>query len=99
MPAPDVVFYLDLQPEAAQTRQEYGSERYEKTDFQHRVRDQFLSLKEESWRVLDASRTIDELHQEVSKITREVIHKQASRPIAELWPTSEYKREESEDTY
>ena len=38
LPAPDVVLFMKLSPEAAALRGGYGEERYEKTEFQNKVR-------------------------------------------------------------
>lgn len=44
LPTPDLVFYLDLAPERAATRGDYGAERYEKVEFQQKVKSKFLEL-------------------------------------------------------
>lgn len=51
LPDPDLVMYLDLAPEAAARRGAYGEERYERTDFQQRVYDNYQALKTEEWKV------------------------------------------------
>jgi len=42
---------LDLDPEEAAKRGDYGTERYEKIEFQQTVRHIFQRLKDESWKV------------------------------------------------
>lgn len=44
LPAPDVVFFLDIEPSVAAQRPGYGQERYERIEFQSRVRDAFHEL-------------------------------------------------------
>lgn len=44
LPAPDHVFFLDLSPEAAEKRGEYGGERYETVTMQRQVRKNFDAL-------------------------------------------------------
>jgi dTMP kinase len=44
LPAPDVVIYMNVSPEIAEKRGGYGEERYEKKDFQARVRSQFENV-------------------------------------------------------
>lgn len=85
LPAPDIVFYLDLPAEAARDRHEFGSERYEKAEFQELVKEQFMSLKEESWRVVNAAQTIETIHQEVLETVTEVIEQMAEEPMKQLW--------------
>lgn len=48
---PDLVLFLDLDPQVAQQRGDYGQERYENLAFQTKARDNFLKLKEDSWKV------------------------------------------------
>jgi len=45
LPAPDVVFLLDIPPEDAARRPGYGQERYERIELQTRVRDAFIALR------------------------------------------------------
>lgn len=85
LPAPDVVFYLTLPAEVAQTRQEYGGERYEKTAFQSKVAQNFNALMDDSWHTLDASRSIEDIHTDVYKIVQEVIKEKAATPLEQLW--------------
>jgi dTMP kinase len=50
LPSPDLVLFLDLTIEQAKARGDFGLERYEKEDFQRKVREQFLRLQEEELR-------------------------------------------------
>ena len=52
LPNPDAVLYLTLSPEEAAKRTEFGGERYEQTDFQQKVAENFQVLKEQDWKVL-----------------------------------------------
>ena len=85
LPAPDIVFYLDLPPEAARERKEYGGERYETAEFQTLVKQQFTSMMEQSWKIVNASRTIDTIHTEVLEAALEIIEQQTDKPIKLLW--------------
>lgn len=51
LPRPDAIVYLTLSSEAAAQRGNYGEERYEQTDFQKKVADNFAALTEDSWKV------------------------------------------------
>ena len=85
LPAPDIVFYLKLPPEAAQERAVYGNERYERVAFQKKVEDQFELLKGPEWCELDASKDIETLHAEIGAITDSMIKEKKSTPIGQLW--------------
>lgn len=85
LPAPDIVFYLKLPPEAAEQRAQFGHERYEKLDFQQEVEKQFELLKGAEWQTLDASQDIESLHLEIIKTSRKLIRNRATTPLASLW--------------
>ena len=42
---PDLVFYIDLDMDTIKERSGFGDERYEKTEFQEKVREQFLKFR------------------------------------------------------
>lgn len=48
---PDLVIFLDVDPVVAQTRGEFGAERYENLEMQKLVRSNYLKLQDETWRV------------------------------------------------
>lgn len=54
LPAPDIVIYLELSPEKAAQRGDYGQERYENEKMQKAVTEIFMSLRTSSWKVIDA---------------------------------------------
>lgn len=51
LPKPDVVLYLTLSAEEAAKRPEFGGERYDRTDFQARVAENYKLLEEQDWKV------------------------------------------------
>ena len=52
LPEPDLVLFIDLSPEDAAARAGYGEERYEKVDFQVKVRKMFDQLSNPvTWKV------------------------------------------------
>ena len=68
-------YYLDLPAEDAERRGDFGAERYERGDMQRRVADNFRALIDGDararpglWHVLDARRSIEDLHAEIVKI-------------------------------
>ncbi len=92
LPAPDCIIYLDIPVEEAAQRGAFGEERYERIDFQKKVRDQFLQLKSEDevakivpWHVLDARKSIEDLQREIQVIADKVIEDAAQQDIKKLW--------------
>lgn len=52
LPQPDQVIFLNLSKDSASTRGDFGNERYEKVEFQERVRSIFLKIQDpEYWTV------------------------------------------------
>ncbi|XP_046440807.1 thymidylate kinase-like [Daphnia pulex] len=70
---PDLVIFLDIDPVEAQTRGQYGSERYENLEMQKVVRSNYLKLLDESWRVVDASRSMEEVGRDVCRLVQEAL--------------------------
>ncbi len=87
IPCPDRVFYLKLSAAAAEKREVYGKERYEKVAFQDKVATQFEAMRGKEWLTLDASKDIDVLHSEILKETLHVIDSCSQQPISKLWET------------
>ena len=71
--APDIVLFMDLTVDQAMERGDFGNERYEKEEFQRTVRDTFFALKSDSWKIIDASRSIEEVETDVQKAALEAI--------------------------
>lgn len=94
LPAPDGVLFFDLPAEDAATRGDFGAERYERVEFQNKVRGQFAKLRAEeerehvraaggtAWHVLDARKDIHALHEDVCAIVEKIV---AGRQIKRLW--------------
>ena len=90
LPAPDVIIYLDIPVEEASKRGNFGEERYEKVDFQIKVREQFLKLKEGDaalvpWHFLDARQSIEALQTQIAAIAEETVKNVQNKPITPLW--------------
>jgi len=98
LPKPDVVLFLDLAPEKAAERGQYGEERYETKAMQARVRANFERILEEDkaegldaggpvWSVVDAGQTIEAVTRELEALVWPAVKKaQAGAPLAVLWP-------------
>ncbi|ETW06279.1 thymidylate kinase [Aphanomyces invadans] len=87
LPRPDVVIFLDISTQDAAQRAAYGEERYEKREFQERVRANFFrimeteAVKNSPWHVLDATKSIDELHATIRDVVDAVIARVERTPI------------------
>lgn len=86
LPRPDRVLYLTLRDEAAAKRAGFGEERYEQTDMQARVADNFKKLKDDSyWQMVDAEKSVEALQQELVQICKTVIEEAKDKPLSKLW--------------
>jgi len=91
LPAPDCIIYLDMPIEEAAKRGKFGEERYEKIDFQKKVRGQFLTLQAEDtasgkidWHVLNADQSVEDLHRDIVRVVDGVMEG-VSKPVSKLW--------------
>lgn len=71
-------------------RGNFGEERYEKVDFQLKVRERFMALKAEDegrlpWFTLDARKTIEELKKEIQIIAENCVEAAKGKEISRLW--------------
>lgn len=86
---PDLILLMDCDPELLKSRAKERGEaftRFEKLemDFHHRVRKSFLNQAKEDpkrWLVLDASRSIDEIYEDVNKYTEPLLIPHERQPI------------------
>ena len=82
LPKPDLVLFLNLSVEEAQKRGNYGDERYEKLEFQKKVKNAFdilirnesLNNKYTKWNVINANNEIDSIHKEIVKVVDKTIN-------------------------
>eukprot|EP00744_Colponema_vietnamica_P027068 GILI01040416.1.p1 GENE.GILI01040416.1~~GILI01040416.1.p1 ORF type:complete len:228 (+),score=45.68 GILI01040416.1:63-746(+) len=90
LPDPDLVIYLDITVEDAMKRGNFGEERYEKADFQRKVRDTFFKLRTEfdtpeKWKVLDATQSLEAIQLQIRELVRSTQEACAQSPIGRLW--------------
>ncbi|EKX53061.1 hypothetical protein GUITHDRAFT_64796 [Guillardia theta CCMP2712] len=88
LPAPDCVIYLDVSSDVAKQRGGYGEERYEKEEFQKKVRTCFEALMSQEpamWRRVDANKTMDEVTEEIEGIATKIVDQVTDKPIGSLW--------------
>lgn len=72
LPKPDLVFLLTLSPEEMEKRPGFGKERYETLSFQERVTAAYKELIDETWKVVDACGTIENVH---GRLLKDVVEK------------------------
>ena len=63
----------------------YGSERYEKAEFQAEVEKQFEAMRDSCWKTIDASRSVDSIHSEILETALSIIEENSNKDIQPLW--------------
>ena len=90
LPRPDLVAFLDLEPEEAARRGGFGEEKYEKEEMQAVVRRLFRGLSTvkkfegRDMRVFDAGRPIDDLASEVWEVVHAKVREVEEREDGRL---------------
>ena len=74
---PDMVILIDIEPKTLLSRKGFGDERYEKLEFQTRVRNAFLGLMDEKWVKIDGSVSLDDVTERIHSLVKEFIAKGA----------------------
>ncbi|NXP48279.1 KTHY kinase, partial [Heliornis fulica] len=88
LPKPDLILFLQLSTEEAVERGNFGTERYENSSFQGKVLQSFHHLMKDNtlnWKVVDASKSIEDLHREIKSAAEEVMREVQNKPLGELW--------------
>ncbi len=70
LPSPDLVIFLDSAPESLLERAEYGNELHEAAEFQRNVRAHYFKLCDSTWKIVNACKSIPEVHLEIQQIVR-----------------------------
>lgn len=76
LPVPDMVVMIDLDPKLLLARKGFGEERYEKLDFQTKVRDAFYQLKDDTWKIIDGSKPLDAVTEDINALVKDLLSKQ-----------------------
>ncbi|OQR94746.1 thymidylate kinase [Achlya hypogyna] len=85
LPKPDVVIFLNISIEDAAKRSAYGEERYEKREFQERVYENFHRIMAtEKWHLVDATKSIEEIHTTIKQIATDTIARVATLPVEDI---------------
>lgn len=82
LPKPDVTLFLDLAPEIAATRGQYGEELYERAPLQRRVRKVFHDLVDGTWHIIDAEQSEEQVAEEALDVVMHVVHSSAHRTLS-----------------
>lgn len=83
----DLVCFLDVSPEEAAKRGGFGKERYETTEFQAKVRENYNALMEDNWTIINTDgKTLDQVFLEIKDSVSAVIEKTNKGAVEELWP-------------
>ncbi|KAM6127357.1 thymidylate kinase [Phoenicopterus ruber ruber] len=88
LPKPDLILFLQLSPEEAAERGNFGNERYENSSFQEKVLQSFHHLMKDktlNWKTMDASKDIEDLHRDIKSIAEETMQEVQNKPLGELW--------------
>uniref|UniRef100_A0AAT9UQI6 Thymidylate kinase n=1 Tax=Apapanepox virus TaxID=3049969 RepID=A0AAT9UQI6_9POXV len=87
LPLPDLVIFLDISASESSNRENFGMERYETVSFQDEVRKRFYDLikgtDSVNWKVIDATKTVEDIHEEIKLLVEDVINK--LNDIGSLW--------------
>ena len=84
LPRPDLVCFLDVSEEVAHQRADFGGERYEVTDFQRRVRDNYERLRDDTWVTVSADGSLEEVGEKVYQVVDTAILKEKTE-LGKLW--------------
>ncbi|XP_070817457.1 thymidylate kinase [Chaetodon trifascialis] len=88
LPKPDLVMFLQLSPSEAALRGQFGEERYETSAFQRAVQQKFEALMKDPsvpWQVIDASRSVEDVHEDIATRSLNTINTAQNLPLGELW--------------
>ena len=85
LPKPDMVCFLDVSEEVAMKRTDFGGERYELTEFQRKVRENYTKLGDPSWVTVSADGTKEEVEKELFKIVWDEVVRKDKKGLGKLW--------------
>ncbi|RWS11214.1 thymidylate kinase-like protein, partial [Dinothrombium tinctorium] len=82
---PDLVLYLTASDCVSSTRNGFGDEIYESSDFQSKVKAVYETLKDDTWKTIVSERNIDDTLVQVLPLVKNTIKKVRFKPIERLW--------------
>ena len=84
LPRPDLVCFLDVSEEVAQQRADFGGERYEVTDFQRKVRENYEKLRDDTWVTVSADGSMEEVGENLYKVVEQEVARNKTQ-LGHLW--------------
>ena len=89
LPKPDLVLYLRASEKLAQSRSDYGTERYEKRDFQNKVTEMFEKIRAVdetlTWADYTVEGGIDDVTDDLYGMLKEVLNSDLEKEVRKLW--------------
>uniref|UniRef100_A0A6C0JB69 dTMP kinase n=1 Tax=viral metagenome TaxID=1070528 RepID=A0A6C0JB69_9ZZZZ len=87
IPKPDVVVFLEVDPQEASLRGGFGDERYENINLQTKVKECYKHLIDNTWKTIDTNnKNFNEVYLEISSyILQNIVEKNNTSPIYKLW--------------
>jgi len=86
LPQPQLVVYLDASVEDLEKRSNYGSERYEQSEFQRKVKEAFkVFQKEDNWMHFDANQSISSLAAKIEEKVLVLVQDCKPHKMKTLW--------------
>ncbi|XP_050670733.1 uncharacterized protein LOC126969384 [Leptidea sinapis] len=85
LPKPDKVFFLTIPLDVMQQRNGFGNERYEIPEFQKRVNEIYMQLKDKDWEVIDANRSESDLQEELLHKTMKIADSVGFSSVGKIW--------------
>lgn len=81
LPKPDLVLFLEMNVNNADKRNGYGGERYEEKPFQREVSEKFEKMRDPSWKMIDADKDIEAVHEQIMTYVKEVLDNVGDKPL------------------
>lgn len=94
LPRPDICLFLDIAPEAAAKRGGFGSEKYETSAMQKRVKELFYELMDTSdgldIQVVDAGKSVEEVEEDIMGRVKDVMEQpKMAKSLTSILPWEE----------
>ena len=84
LPRPDLVCFLDVSEEVAQQRADFGGERYELTEFQRKVRENYDKLRDDTWVTVSADGSMEEVGENLYQVVEQEVAREKTQ-LGQLW--------------
>ena len=84
LPRPDLVCFLDVSEEVAQQRADFGGERYELTEFQRKVRQNYEKLRDDTWVTVSADGSLEEVGENLYQVVEQEVAREKTE-LGQLW--------------